>query len=796
MKAPLSWLKEFVDIDCSAEELKNKLFSCGFEVEGMEYVGENIKKVVTCKITKIEKHPNADKLFVTQVDAGEYGVLPIVTNAKNVFEGAIVPVALDGATLFDGTKIKEGNLRGVKSCGMFCGYEELGITPGWYAGDENGVLIFKEEYPLGKDVCEILDLKDVMFDINVTANRPDCQSIYGLAREVSAVLDKPLKEVDLSYKAEKGLKTEDAVSVSVCDSDLCPRYVSVYVSDVSLFESPYDVKRKLLRMGIRPINNIVDITNLVLLEIGQPMHAFDLSDLNGNKIIVRRANSGEKIVTLDEKEFSLNPETLVICDGVKPVALAGIMGGLNSEIKDTTKNVVFESAKFARDNIRKTSRALSQRSDSSSRFEKGVDAYSCEIGMKRALHYVSALGCGKIAESGFDIHPDEIKEKVLKTKISKINGVLGIDVPCEQIKSILERLFFKTEISGDDITVSVPCYREDVDDYPDLAEEIIREYGYDFVKPSLLASSSITNGGKNDKQKRADAVKNLLAGYGFNEIITYSFVSEKDYDIFEIEKPKLVKLINPLGEDMSVMRTTLVPSIVRTVCYNLNRKNNEGRLFELANVYNVDSEGENGVSNEKLSLSFAVFGENEDFFTAKGVLEGLFNEFCFGEEFYYVPCDKKFLHKGRSAYVLAKNGEQIGYFGQLNPSVAEKLDVDKPIFVGELNYEVFEKYVTPKIVYKPVSKFPTVERDIAILVDSNVPCADIISEIKKHAGKYCESVSLFDVYTGDQVKKGKKSMAFNINFVSNEKTLEVEEIDKAINKVLDGLKEIFGAELR
>ena len=438
MKAPLSWLKDYVDIDCSAEELKDKLFSCGFEVEDMIYVAKHIDKIVTCKILSIEKHPNADKLSITKVDAGEYGQLQIITAATNIFVGAIVPVALDGSTLANGEMIKTGELRGVPSYGMFCSGEELGITDDWYDGaSTHGILIFKEEYPLGVSVKEILELEDVMFDINVTANRPDCQSILGLAREVAAVLNKELKLPNIEYNTEK-ISTKDYVSVCNKAYDLCPRYMANLVSDIKIDQSPRWMKRRLASMGLRSINNIVDITNFVLLEIGQPMHAFDYSNLSGEQIVIRRAENQEKIITLDEKEFSLNSDNLVICDADKPVALAGIMGGLNSEIKDTTKNIVFESAKFARDNVRKTSKALGQRSDSSSRYEKGVDFYSVEMGMKRALNLIDTLNCGKIACDYYDLHEEKIEEKVISTKISKINAVLGIDVDKNTIINILK----------------------------------------------------------------------------------------------------------------------------------------------------------------------------------------------------------------------------------------------------------------------------------------------------------------------------------------------------------------------
>lgn len=800
MKAPLSWLKEYVDIDCSAEELKDKLFSCGFEVEEMEYIAKNIEKIVTCKILSIDKHPNADKLSVTKVDAGKFGQLQIITSAKNIAVGNVVPVALDGATLFNGEKIFNGELRGVPSNGMFCSGEELGINDDWYKGASiNGILILDDNFPLGEEVKKLLDLEDVMFDINVTANRPDCQSILGIAREVSAVLFKPLKMPDLSFVSDKNVSTKNTVKVEDKATDLCSRYISHLVKDIKIEESPLWMKRRLFRMGLRSINNIVDITNYVLLEIGQPMHAFDLSNLDGNEIIVRRAFNNEKIITLDEKEFTLNANNLVICDSKKPVALAGIMGGLNSEIKDTTKDVLFESAKFARDNIRKTSRALGQRSDSSSRFEKGIDAYTAEIGMKRALNLISTLKCGTIACDDYDLCSEKLVEKTIDTTISKVNGVLGIDVPKDEIESILSRLNFKVNIDGDKLSVVVPLYREDMESYPDIAEEIIREYGYSHITPTLLKNSSITNGGKTDEQKAVDNVKNLMTSLGFNEIITYSFVSEKDYDLYGFDKNseehKFIKIINPIGEDMAVMRTSLLPSIVKTVIYNQNRQNDSGRMFELAKVYHPKSLPLSDFPIENNVLSVAVFGENENFFTLKGVIEQLLDNFAHEVKVNYIPCDYKYMHPTRSAFIKIGD-ETVGYFGQLNPILAEKLGSDKPILCGEIFYDVIKKYFVSKILFKNISKFPTVERDIAILVNEKITCKQIIDVIKESAGENLIEVSLFDIYQGDQVEKGKKSMAFNLVYNSTERTLNVEEIDASISNVLSELKDKIGAELR
>ena len=797
MKAPLSWLKDYVDIDCTPEILEEKLFSCGFEVEDKIYTAGKIDKIVTCKILEIEKHPNADKLSVTKVDVGAYGQLQIITAAKNIFVGAVVPVALDGATLYNGDRIFNGELRGLPSYGMFCSGEELGITDDWYEGASvNGILILDEKFPLGVEVKDLLDLNDVIFDINVTANRPDCQSILGIAREVAAVLNKPLKQPDFTFKCNDKYSTKDIVTINNKAFDLCSRYIGRVVKNIKIGPSPLWLKRRLFSMGIRSINNIVDITNFVLLEIGQPMHAFDLAKLSNNEINVRRASNNEKIITLDEKECILNENNLVICDAEKPVALAGVMGGLDSGISDQTIDVVFESATFKRDNIRKTSRLLGQKSDSSTRFEKGVDFYSVEYGMKRALNLIDTLGCGEIACDQYDLYEGEIVNKVIETTFTKVNGVLGLNIDNQTIVDILKRLYFEVESNGDELKVTVPLFREDMEGYPDIAEEIIREYGYSHITPTLLKKSSITNGGLNDKQNKQESFKNLLISYGFNEIITYSFVPEKDVETFKLptSADSLIKILNPISEEMAVMRSSLIPSIVRAVSNNITRKNNEGRLFEIAKVYSANELPLKELPVETAMLSIAMFG-NEDFFSVKGVIEGILNNFCFGKDVKYVKTNEKLMHPTRSADIIA-DGESIGFFGQLHPVIAEKFSIDKPLYVAELNYDVLSKHFAEKIIFKPISKFPSVERDLAVIINDNITCAEVVDIIKQAGGEFLESVKLFDVYKGEQIASDKKSLAFNLVFVSLDRTLNVEEIDNIVKNILAELRNKVNAELR
>lgn len=792
MRIPLKWLNDYVDISgISVEELKNGLFSCGFEVEEVIEVNKNVNKIVTCKVLEKTQHPAAERLFVTQVDAGKYGILQIVTNATNIQEGDIVPVSVDGACLADGTQIKKCKMRGVDSFGMFCGGEEIGITEEYYDGaGGDSVLIFHDDFPLGEEVADLLDIKDVVFDISVTANRPDCQSIIGIAREVAALTGKPFKMPNLTYKTQD-ISTNDYVKVSVLDSELCPRYMAGYAYDIKIEKSPKWMQRRLQLMGVKAINNIVDITNYVLMEFGQPMHAFDIRELTGNQIIVRRAENGEKIVTLDEKEFTLTSENLVICDKDKPSALAGVMGGLGSGIKEDTTAIIFESAKFKRDNIRKTSRILNQRSASSARFEKGVDAYTNEFGLKRAFALIDELNAGKIAKDYIDVNSSSLEKKVINTSVSKINKLLGIEVPTDVIENILSSLNFEVKIDGDNLSVKVPLYREDVEDYPDLCEEIIRMYGYDHIDNKLLDNASITFGGRTFDQNKELQAKKYLASIGFSEIITYSFISPTDYKNFgyDLENIEVIRLKNPLGEDMSIMRTTLVPSIVAAASRNLNKKNLDGRMFELAKTYIPKALPLTELPDERFTLAMAMFGENEDFFTMKGAIEGLLENLCFSGEIKYAASELSYLHPTRSADITA-DGVKIGSFGELHPKTAENLGIDKKVYVCEIDYQAIMDKFTREYSVKVFSKFPQVERDLALVCDKSLTNGEIIEAINSAKIKTLIDIKLFDIYTGDKISKDKKSLAYRLTFSSMEKTLGDDEIENYIRKILNRLQAI------
>ena len=790
MKAPLSWLKDYVDIDIPVKELEEKLFSSGFEVEEIIYLGQEISRCVVGEITKIEKHQDSDHLQICQLDCGdEYGrEIQIVTGADNVFVGAKVPVALDGSTLANGVKIKKGKLRGVESNGMLCSGEELGITDDWYEGaDVYGILILKDDAKIGEDICKVVGLDDYVFDISITANRPDCQSILGIAREIAAILKKPVKMPDMSYTPHIEAN-DDELKIMVQAPDLCPRYIGHLVRDVKIEKAPQWMRKRLALVGINSISNIVDITNFILMELGQPMHAFDLADLEGKTIDVRRAKNGEKITTLDEKEFELNENNLVICDAKKPVALAGIMGGLNSEIKDTTKNVVFESAKFARDSVRKTSRSLGQTSDSSAKFCKGVDEYTTQCAMKRALHLIEELSCGTVAQTGYEITAKEIEPKVIKTTFAKINKVLGIEVPSERIAEILQSLEFKVEVDGENITATAPLYREDVFSYEDLSEEVIRLYGYSHIVPHMLKFATVTNGGLTEEQKMELKAKNALKNQGAFETVTFSFYSAKELDMLRLadddDLRKVIRIDNPISENYSIMCTTLVPNIINIMVKNFKNGNQSGRFFELANVYIAKEFPLTQLPDENKTIAIGAYGDNEDLFKVKGIVEGLAEDFNL--EFKYRKAEKTFLHPGITAEILVDD-EVIGYMGKLSYEVCEEISLGKDAFVAEINYELLKKHFKSTMKYAPISKFPEIERDFAFVCDETVTCGEIEESIKKSC-KYVTNVKLFDIFRGKQLGEGKKSMAFNVILTPEDKELSQKEIDKAVNKILKDLE--------
>lgn len=805
MLAPLSWLKEYVDIDVTPSELKEKLFSCGFEVEDLYEVGKDIHDVVVGLVKTCEPIPDTH-LHVCSVDAGDHGTFQVCCGADNVRAGKKFPLALVGAQVIMTGKdhvtvegvmtIKKGKLRGYESEGMLCSGVELGVTEDMYKGaGYNGLLELPDDAIVGEDVKPLLMLDDWIFDIAITANRPDCQSIYGIAREVAAVLNKEIKPLDLSF-TEDGTKKE-GFKVSVLAPELCPRYIAHYVHDITIKESPQWMKRRLSLVGIGAINNVVDITNYILTELGQPMHAFDASFIEGNEIVVRRAGNGEKIVTLDEKEFELNDSNLVICDGKKPVALAGIMGGLNSEILDTTKDVMFEAAKFMRDNIRKSSRALGQSSDSSSMYAKGVYEYTTVIAMKRALHLIEELGCGKVSSTHEEVNSgNSIEPRELQVSIEKVNKVLGITVPTEDILRILKSLDFNPKADGDLLTLMIPAYREDMESYPDVAEEVIRMYGYDHVKSTFMPTAKVTMGGFNLQQRSTLKLKRALCGLGAYEGIHYSFFSPSDLDLLRLsddaKERQAIKLINPINIDLSLMRTTLAPQMIRAMARNQKRDLLEGRIFEIGNAFIPKSLPLTEYPDEKETLCVGIFGEEESFYKLKGFAKIVAD--CFDLKFTYEAATKPFLHPYQTAEIFC-NDEKIGYLGKVSYEIMDDLDMRVPSFVMELDLSLLSKYYANEQKFIPLPKFAIEKRDFAFVVDKDVSCAAIENGIKE-ACKYVTDVKLFDVYEGLKLGLNKRSMAFSVVFTPQNEEFNDEKIEGYVKKILKNLEAKLGVTLR
>ncbi len=805
MLVPLSWLKEYVDINIGVDELEEKLFSCGFEVEEKYEVGHDISKVVVGEVKECEPIPDTH-LHLCKVDAGQGDLLQICCGADNVKAGGKYPLALIGATVYATAKdhktvegvmtIGQGKLRGYDSYGMLCSGVEIGLTEDLYEGaGYNGLLVLPADAKVGEDVKSITGLDDWIFDIAITANRPDCQSIFGIAREVAAVLGSKLHEPALDYTGTDVKK--DAFKVTVDAPDICPRYIGHYVYDVKIEQSPAWMRRRLALIGQTPISNLVDITNYILNELGQPMHAFDYAYLEGDMINVRRAKEGERIVTLDEKELTLTENNLVICDGVKPVALAGIMGGLNSEILDTTNEVLFEAAKFMRDNIRKSSRALGKSSDSSARFSKGVDEYTTVMAMKRALHLIEELNCGKVSSTHVDCNTgNSIEPTELKVSVNKVNGVLGITVPTDDIMRILTGLSFEPSLNGDELTLKVPAYREDMESYQDVAEEIIRMYGYDHIKGTFMPTAEVTLGGYNLEQRTQLKIKRALCSAGASEGVHYSFFSPTSLDLIRLpqdaDERKAIKIMNPINEDLSLMRTTLAPQMIQAMQRNQKKGILSGRIFEVGNIFVPKSLPLSEYPDELETVCIGCFGTDEDFFSAKGLVETIAN--TLNISFDYEACEKSFLHPYRTAKILC-DGEEVGYVGQVKYEIIDELDMRVDSFVAEVALYKLVKYYGKEQTFKPLPKFPEEKRDLCFVMNKKITCAQIEKAIYDSC-EYVTDVSLFDVYEGMQLGLDKKSMAFSVVYTPGEEELKADKIDGFVAGLLEELKEKYDVVLR
>ena len=799
MLVPISWLKDYVDINVSIPTLAKKLVGIGFEVEDIIYQEKQATNVVVGKIVKVDKHPNADRLRVTQIDIGGK-TIQVVTNVP-VEGGETIAVALDGAHLADGHDIKKGELRGVLSEGMLCGLEEVGVTVDDVQNQKAGdILRFEEGTTLGQNALKALGYDDIILDVSVTANRPDCNSIYKMAKEVAVALNTDCREPVIDYKVcSCGAKVTDMVSVDVQNQDLCPRYMAAGVKNIKIFPSSQKIKSRLRAVGIRPINNIVDITNYVLIEIGQPMHSFDKRELEGNRIVVRNAKENEVIVTLDGKENKLNESMLVICDSDRPVAVAGIMGGANSGIQDDTNEVVFEAAKFARDNIRRTSRALNLRSDSSSRFEKGIDFASQEYGIKRALTLVYQSGSGDIVDGLIDVKVDYQSLREIPFTTKKISEILGCKVPKNALVSILARLGIEVREDGKQLVALVKEDREDIVGVNDIAEEFIRVYGYSHIKPTLFEYAGLAEGTLPDKNKFVNVIKDTLKACGLMESVTYSFTSPKFAALLNLDENdtarNAIKLKNPLGEALSVMRTTLAHSMIETLVYNVTHFNKSARLFEIANVYLPKSLPLEELPIEESRLCIGEYGDGADYFELKGAIEQVFRALHIDVK--YARANKPFLHPGRSAEIFVGD-KCVGYLGELHPDVQKNYGVDNTrIYIAEISVDgIFNKNSLEKSKCKPFGKFPNIERDLAVVVDDGVLAQDIVDAVKGATIKFLQDVKVFDEYKSEQIGKNKKSVAMSFTFSSLERTLTDDEIAAEMAKILSALKRKVGAKIR
>ena len=790
MKVSLNWLKRYVDISVSVQELCDKMTMSGFEVDGVEDLSQTMNNVVAARILKLEKHPDADRLQICTMDVGGAEPIQIITGADNVFEGALVPAALHESLLPNGTRIKRGKLRGLPSEGMLCSGEELCLKEADYPGAEvYGILILKEGVAPGTDMRDILHLNDVIIDFSITSNRPDCQSMLGIAREAAVALNVPCRLPEPTFKTVGG-DVNEHVSITVEDTELCPRYMGRVVKNLRIAPSPAWMQDCLRGAGMRPINNIVDITNFVMLETGQPMHAFDLRDLKGAQIIVRRAADGEPITTLDGKEHVLNSEMLVIADAENPSCLAGIMGGLNSEIKPDTTDLMLECAKFRRDNVRRTGRTLGVRTESSARFEKGVDIHGVQYAMERALQLIDELDAGDIIDGVIDRCEALPEPRKLTVAPSAINALLGVTVPTETMVDILCRLGLSATAEGDELTCYIPSRRDDIEGRADLAEEVVRVYGYDHIVATPM-QGAIVRGQKLPARRAADCVKSTLTAQGMYEISTYSFIGAKAADTLALPendaRRQAVALINPLSEEYAVMRTQLTSSMLTVLATNYSRKNAAVRFFEIGKWFVPHALPLTEQPDEVPVLCLGLYGEGEDYFSLKGAVETVFA--AFGAEAAFERSSEPYLHPGRQAAVRIGN-TVVGVLGEVHPDVAEAYGIGVRAYVAELKLEPIYAAAEGRVVrYQPLPKFPAVERDLALLCDEALPAAEIEATIRAAGGKLLEKVTLFDVYQGAQIAAGKKSVAYSLSFRSAEGTLSDAEIDPAMNKIMKKLTE-------
>ncbi len=783
MKIPMQWISQYAPIPVDAETYQNKMIMIGNGVEGYEPVAGEVEGVVVGTVLTCTDHPNSDHLHCTTVDVGAEEPLHIVCGAPNCKAGIQVPVALNGAKLPGGIKIKKGKMRGEVSEGMLCGGDEIGIPVELYphVGAE-GILVFNEEYENGADILPIVGLDDTVMDFEVLANRPDCLSVWGIARETAVALGTEFTKPEITVQ-ECGGDIHDHVKVEVQDTDLCPRYIARVIKDVRVGPSPMWLRKYLHAAGMRSINNVVDITNFVMLETGHPMHAFDLDMVDGHQIIVRRAVAGEHITTLDGKQHDLTPGQLVICDANKPACVAGVMGGEESEITEKTHTMMFECAVFDRASTRVTSRALGIRTESSGRFEKGVSVKTAMEAMNRACQLINELDAGDVVSGVIDIYPNPAQPQVIEASCERIARRTGVDIPADEIVRILESLHFTVVREGDKLTVTVPDYRQDVEGEADLSEEALRVYGYDHI-PSTLLRGETTPGGRSDRMRLKDEISRVLTGMGFYEIMNFSFVSPKQIEKLGLEKGDKrlnpLPIRNPLGEDTSVMRTTLAPDMLSTLALNMNHGNEEARLYEVAATFDAEARTSENLPTETQKLCLGMYGKSADFYALRSVVERLLMHL--GIACTIEAGGENYLHPGRRA--ILKAGETVVCtLGEVHPDVREKFDMPARAYIAEICLAAVAELKKPMGAVKPMPRYPAVTRDLSLVMAESTQVGPLLADMAKAGGAILEDAKMFDVYRSAQLGEGKKSIAFSFVFRGADHTLTEAEITKAMEKI-------------
>lgn len=805
MRTSLEWIRSMVpELSCTAQEYMDAMTLSGSKVEGYEELDADLDKIVIGQIEKIEKHPDADKLIICQVNVGTGENIQIVTGAPNVKEGDKVPVVLDGGRVAGGhdgkktpggVKIKKGKLRGVESFGMMCSIEELGSTKDMYPeAPEYGIYIFPEDAVVGADAVEALGLHNSVFEYEITSNRVDCFGIIGLAREAAATFRKEFHPPVVTATGNNE-DVNDYVKVSVEDTKLCPRYTARVVKNIKIAPSPEWMQRRLAAQGIRPINNIVDITNYVMEEYGQPMHAYDLDTIAGHEIVVKRAEKGQKFVTLDGQERTMDDSVLMICDGEKAIGIAGIMGGENSMITDDVKTMLFEAACFDGTNIRLSSKKVGLRTDASGKFEKGLDPNNAIEAMNRACQLIEELGAGEVVGGVVDVYTTVKEGRSIPFEPEKYNRLLGTDIAPETMLDYFKMLDLGYDKEKNEILV--PSWRQDLECDADIAEEVARFYGYDKI-PTSLPSGEATTGKLSFKLRVEKLARDIAEFCGFSQAMTYSFESPKVFDklLLPADSPlrETVVITNPLGEDFSIMRTVSLNGMLTSLATNYNRRNQNVRLYELGNIYLPKQTPVTELPEERMQFTLGMYGEG-DFYTMKGVVEELFDKLGMHEKAEYDPSDKKsFLHPGRQADIVY-HGNVIGYLGEIHPTVAANYAIKERVYVAVLDMPYIVEYASFDRKYRGIAKFPAVTRDLSMVVPKEVLAGDIEKVFDEKGGQYLESYALFDIYEGAQIKRGYKSIAYTLTFRAQDKTLEDADIQNAMNKILKKLEEL-GIELR